>query len=75
VKSISYGDGEIQLTTFDDHGEILLRLVKKPSFVALNGEKTSQGKQTPGNQWTWSPLEKGGILKIIYTGANQITIL
>jgi hypothetical protein len=62
VTNIDYRSDRIKFSTFDDHSDILLRLVKKPSEVILNGEIAGIREVIDINSWTWTPLDNGGLV-------------
>ncbi len=74
VKSISYESGKLSFTAFDDHSVVTLRLVSKPEAITVDG-RSVEIKSTYGTDYqTWTPLEKGGVLLISYTGGRTVTI-
>jgi len=75
VRSVKYEKNRISMTTFDDSGEILLRLVSEPEEITVGGRSFPQGDAGTGHYWKWSSLEKGGIVRISYAGGNQIEVI
>lgn len=75
VQNIDYKPGAINCRTFDEEGQQVYRLSFKPNFIAVNGKKLSQSsKNNVKNSYTWRKLEAGGVLKINYSGGNEIVI-
>jgi hypothetical protein len=75
VQSVSYKTGEIDFTTFDDQGKVVLRLSTRPKMITVNGKKIEQAATNSENAWTWTHLDNGGVVKLNYTGGNQIHIV
>jgi len=74
VKSISYDSRELTFTTYDDHSEVTLRLVSKPYKITINGKTLETKAQSGADCWKWTPLEKGGIVTISYSGGTTVTL-
>lgn len=74
VQSISYQPKQIAFTTFDNAAKVLLRLNSRPKAVLVNGKSINQGTASSNNGWTWTPMNKGGIVRLNYTGGNQVTL-
>ena len=74
VQNISYKTEQITFKTYDDGSDVVMRLSAKPVSVQVNGKKLELSKNKPDNSWTWTPLEKGGIMKLNYSGCNQVII-
>jgi hypothetical protein len=75
VRSVIYENEKISITTFDESGEMLLRLMSEPKEITLNGEIFAQGDAGTGHYWKWIPMEKGGLVRIRYAGGNQIAVI
>jgi hypothetical protein len=75
VQSISYQPDKISFTTFDSESDIVMRLTSKPLSVSVNDKKVFVSKNLTGNCWTWSPLGNGGVLRLKYSGGNNIVII
>ncbi len=73
VQNIRYAPAAIDLTTFDQQGEITVRMKTKPSSVTIDGKKLSEKKGSQNN-WSWKALAQGGVLKINYASGNNISI-
>ncbi len=74
IRTIKYGTKQIEFTSFDDSSEVTFRMAIKPGLITVNGKRLEQGKSLRSNCWTWSALEKGGILKIEYSNGNEIVV-
>ena len=75
IQSIHYKSDKITFNTFDDDSRAILRLASKPKAISLNGKSLKQNKSLEMNNWTWTPLDNGGVVKISYSGGNKIEIL
>ena len=74
IRSIHYDNEELILTTFDDHSDVSLRLVSLPREITIDG-KPVEMKSEPGTDcWQWTPLEKGGVVTLSYTGGSTVTL-
>ena len=74
VRSVEYKTNQVSFTTFDKTGEALLRLISKPKGINVNGDKLKKGDSGIVNSWNWSPLGKGGIVTINYSGSDRVVI-
>jgi hypothetical protein len=74
ITKITGQNGQIAYTTFDTEATEVLRLVTKPRKIRFNGSPCKETKSLSSKGWTWTPLEKGGILRIYHTGSNSILI-
>ncbi len=74
VKSISYDSRELTFTTYDDHSDVTLRLVSKPYKITIDGKTLEMKAQSGADCWKWTPLEKGGIVTLSYSGGNKVTL-
>jgi len=74
IRNIDYKPGSIVFTTFDDRSDVVLRVVSKPSSVNMNGKPLEFKTGSGDNRWTWTPLEKGGLVFLRYTGGNKVEI-
>jgi hypothetical protein len=74
VQDITYGNKAIAFTTFDDEGEIVMRLKTKPASVTVGGKLTRQQTAPSGVGWQWKALESGGILTLKYKGGNSVVV-
>jgi hypothetical protein len=75
VQTISYKPDAIRFQTFDNAADVTLRLASKPKFILANGKKVTESKQVQKNSWQWQPLVKGGVLRLQFTGGNQVSII
>ncbi len=69
IQSIDYQANKINIQTYDNAGNIAIRLMKKPSKVLVSGKNMLE-KQG----WDWQVLDKGGVLKINYQSGNLIEV-
>ncbi len=74
VRSVEYGKNQISFTTFDDNGAAIIRLIKKPAEISVDGVKIQENKTGNVNTWNWVPLAKGGYIKVLYSGGKNIII-
>ncbi len=74
IRNIVYASDRITFTTFDDASSVTLRLAGKPGSVTLDGKRLTASKSNGDNAWTWKPLDKGGILRLSFSGGNHIVI-
>ncbi len=68
VQKIDYQINKITLRTYDETGEITVRLLKKPKSVLVSGQAL------PESAWKWQALSKGGVLNVTHKGC-QVEIL
>ncbi len=75
IKKINYLTNKISYVTYDSESNDVLRLVRKPKSVSINGKVLSEtnGRNKPG--WTWKPLDEGGVMKLLHSGGENIEIL
>lgn len=73
VQKIAYGKNSINLKTFDKKGVIVIRMVSRPKAISI-GNSNLPEKKGSENGWSWTPLAKGGVVKIDYAGGNEIAI-
>ena len=74
VKSIIYGKNRMEFTTWDDKGNVILRLAEKPVSVSVNEKNIKEATQSCTECWRWVPLEKGGVVYLNYSGGNSVTV-
>ena len=74
VKSIRYQSEELIFTTFDDQADVILRLVSKPQAIIIDGKTVEMKSQSGTDFWKWTPLEKGGVVSLSYTGGSTVTL-
>jgi len=74
VQQIEYNPGNIRFKTFDDSGEAVLRISFQPRAVKAGSKKLTRQSGTQKEGWNWTPLEKSGILRIKYSGSNEVEI-
>jgi len=74
VQHIEYKPGNIRFTTFDESGRVVLRISFQPKEI-MAGSKKLIRQTDPGKEgWTWTPMEKGGVLMIKYSGSDEVVI-
>ena len=59
--------------TFDKISTEIIRLTQKPSGVFLHGKEIPENSKKADN-WTWTPMETGGLLKVNHTTGNHVTV-
>ncbi len=74
VKSITYGKERMEFTTWDDKGDVILRLTEKPVSVSVNERKIMEATQSCNECWKWAQFENGGVVYLNYSGGNSITV-
>jgi hypothetical protein len=74
VQQIEYKPGNIRFTTFDDSGKAVLRISYQPKVVMAGNKKLTRQTDSGKEGWTWTPLEKGGVLRIKYSGSDEVVI-
>ena len=74
VQTISYTSGEIQYTTFDDEASEVLRITARPRSVSVNGSIIPERQHLDQAGWTWTPLDRGGVLRIRHDSGNDVKI-
>jgi hypothetical protein len=67
-KHITYAAGKVIYETFDDKGSEVFRLASKPKVI------TCGGKRVGAKDWTWQPLNQGGVLRLTRGGGTNIEI-
>jgi len=75
VRNIQYARDQISFTTFDNEGDVVLRLTSKPTSITVNGKNIGSSGSVQDEGWTWTPIKKGGVLKMKYKSGNQINII
>lgn len=74
IQKIAYTKNSIDLKTYDKKGAITIRMTAKPASIAVGNMKLTE-KKGGDSHWTWTPMAKGGLLKMNYTNSNEIKIL
>jgi hypothetical protein len=74
VQKIMYSTNAVNLKTFDKKGAITVRMTSKPKSISIGTTRLTEQK-SGDNGWSWSALDKGGVLKINYSNGHEITIL
>jgi len=59
--------------TFDDNGTEIIKLKNKPSAVLLNDSPLKENSESEG--YTWTALEKGGVLTIKRKNGNRVIVM
>jgi len=65
----------IHYRTFDEKSVEIIRMIKKPNSVLVNQTEISETNQPNEEGWSWSSLEKGGILTISHHNGNRIAVM
>lgn len=63
---------KVYYRTFDNDGTEIIKLKSKPSAVLLNDDPLKE--QSIGEGYTWTPLEKGGVLSVRRKNGNKVVI-
>ena len=66
IQTIKYSPTSLSATTFDNEGELTIRMTAKPKSVLVGSARI--------NNYQWKPLSKGGVLLIKYKGGNELFI-
>jgi hypothetical protein len=74
VNNISYENGHITYSTFDDSSEEILSLLKKPAVVTVKKVVIPETGNGPSG-WTWRPYAYGGLLSVRHTKGELIEII
>jgi len=74
IQKIKYEANKISFTTFDNQSEVVLRLASKPKSVTVSGKILNQINQLDGDGYVWKALDKGGFLKMKYTGGSEVIL-
>jgi len=75
IQSIKYSPNKIAFKSFDDNSKVTFRLDSKPKTITVNGMALKQSKTPIANGWIWTPIDKGGVVKISYSGGDQIELI
>jgi hypothetical protein len=75
VQLIDYGRESLRFETFDDHGKAVLRLAAKPRALRIGTDPLTEADSAQKDGWIWEPLDKGGILRINYSGNTHLEII
>ncbi len=65
----------ISYRTFDKKSTEIFRTTKKPSHVLVNQVPIKEGNSSDAENWSWMPLDIGGILTIHHLNGNRIAVL
>lgn len=74
ISSIQYGTISIKYKTFDNQSVEKFRLVKKPATIKVNGNILKENSKNYKFGWSWSELEKGGVLYVNHEKGNEVVI-
>jgi hypothetical protein len=74
VQQIEYKPGTIRFNTYDDSGVAVLRISFQPKVVWAGNKKLTKQTDMGKEGWTWTPLDKGGVLMIKYSGSDEVII-
>ncbi len=75
IKKINYQADRISYSTYDPESNEVLRLIVKPRSITINGKAISETRDLDKAGWTWKPLDKGGVLKLMHSGGENIEII
>lgn len=65
----------VRYFTFDKSAVELLRLVKKPTAIKINGKVISETTNPSVEGWQWFPFENGGTVTIQHTSGEEVVIV
>ncbi len=74
ISEISYSQQQIKYSTFDASSSEKLRLTKKPALVRVESSELAETTSADSDGWSWSPLNKGGVLKVRKAQGNRVVI-
>jgi hypothetical protein len=74
VSNIIYTADSISYTTYDNESSEVLRLVTRPEKILVNGKSLKESGLQEETGWSWTVLEKGGVLRIVHNDGNRINI-
>jgi hypothetical protein len=74
VQKIKYESNKIVFSTFDNQSEVVLRLTSKPKSVTVSGNSLKQLNQLNADGYVWKAFEKGGVMKLKYSGGYDVKI-
>lgn len=74
VQKITYKAKKIAFTTYDSHSEVVLRMETKPLSVNVAGKVLKEQVNSGGEGYVWKSLDKGGVLKLNYSGGNEVEV-
>lgn len=69
VTSINYSPESISYSTYGE-AEDMLRLIKKPCLIKCDGVKLREKSDGTAGNFSWEPLNTGGVLTISHAGKN-----
>lgn len=75
VRSVKYLADRIEYITWDDSANEILHLISKPKSLTVNDRSINEETKTQKEEWSWQPLQKGGILNVYHNTGNTINIL
>jgi hypothetical protein len=75
VQKIKYETNKVTFTTYDNESEVVLRLSSKPKSITVSGKALKQLNHLDGDCYVWNALDKGGFVKIKYSGGSKLEIL
>jgi len=74
ISSIVYSDKDINYHTYDNKSSEILRLIRKPSGISVNGQSIPETESTGSQRWKWTPLQQGGGVLQINKEYNDVII-
>ena len=60
--------------TYDKSSMEIIRMKEKPAKISIWNNILEEKDTLDGEGWTWTPLEKGGILKVSHESGNAIKV-
>jgi hypothetical protein len=74
VTSINYYPDSIVYKTYNRESDEILRLTTKPASIKMDNKVLPESEKPEANNWNWSPMNSGGVLRIFKTEGNKIKI-
>jgi len=74
ISSIVYSGEEITYHTYDNKSSEILRLIRKPSVISVNGQSLPETESTGSQGWKWTRLQQGGGVLQINKEYNDVII-
>ncbi|HEX6889325.1 MAG TPA: hypothetical protein VF141_01485, partial [Chryseolinea sp.] len=75
VRDIDVNKVRIYYRTFNKRGQETVHLVRKPTSILLDGKPVIESGNNATEGFTWSPLERGGLLTVNRLNSNTVTIV
>jgi len=74
ISSIVYSGEEITYHTYENKSSEILRLIRKPSVISVNGQSLPETESTGSQGWKWTRLQQGGGVLQINKEYNDVII-